>query len=76
VLQLQDAADKPQTKMWVREDYGLPVRVEVTALDGQKTVIEYKNLKVGAVPAENFQLPAGVPVTDMSGLINKLPQKP
>lgn len=73
---VQQEVGNIQTKMWLREDYGLPMRVEVTTPDGNKTVMEYKNLKVGALPADTFQLPAGVPVTDMSDLVNKFSKQP
>ncbi|HBS59921.1 MAG TPA: hypothetical protein DEA44_11710 [Firmicutes bacterium] len=72
VVQLQEPDGQTQTKMWIREDYGLPVRVELSDSQGNKTVMEYKNLKVGAIPAEMFVLPAGVPVTDMSDMLKQL----
>lgn len=52
--------DGSETKMWVREDYGIPVRVEITAPDGMNMVMEYKNMKISPIPAETFQLPAGL----------------
>lgn len=72
VLQIQDADGTARTKMWVREDYGLPVRVETNEPGGNKTVVEYKNLQVGPVSAGTFQLPAGVTITDMSEMMNNL----
>lgn len=66
VLLIQKADGKGETKMWIREDYGVPVRVETTD-SGINTVIEYKSLKVGPVPPEMFQLPAGATVTDAGG---------
>jgi len=59
--------------LWVREDLGLPVKVEVTAASGEKTVMEYKNLQVGPIPDEVFQLPPGVQVTDLGQMMNQLP---
>jgi outer membrane lipoprotein-sorting protein len=59
-------------KYWIRTDYGIPVRVETTLTDGTRMVVEYKNLKVGTLPAETFELPAGVEVTDMSDLMNEM----
>jgi outer membrane lipoprotein-sorting protein len=63
-------------KYWVRADYGIPVRVETTLADGTQMVMEYKNLKVGPVPAKTFELPAGVQVTDMNEMMNQMPQIP
>lgn len=58
-------------KMWLREDIGMPARME--AGDGDdKMVIEYKNFKIGAQPDSLFELPAGAKVMDMS----KMPQMP
>ncbi|HIE13363.1 MAG TPA: outer membrane lipoprotein carrier protein LolA [Desulfotomaculum sp.] len=64
--------DGSETKMWVREDYGIPVRVEITAPDGTRMVMEYKNIKIGPIPAETFQLPAGVEVTDLTQVMEGL----
>lgn len=75
VLLFQDADGKASTKMWVREDYGLPMRVEVTSANADKMVMEYKNLKVGPIPAENFKLPAGVQVVDLGEMMKKLPKQ-
>ena len=75
VLLIADEPNKTQTKMWVREDYGIPLRVEVTDPSGAKTVMEYKNMTVGAVPSDVFQLPSGVPVTDMSQMMKSMPLK-
>ncbi|NSW82605.1 MAG: hypothetical protein HPY90_04895 [Syntrophothermus sp.] len=59
--------------LWVREDLGLPVRVETTAASGEKTIMEYKNIYVGSLPADTFELPPGVQVTDLNSMMNKLP---
>lgn len=72
VLLIQDADGKAQTKMWVREDYGIPLRVEVTDPSGEKMVMEYKNMKIGAQPADVFQLPSGVQVTDMGEMMKTM----
>ncbi|WP_145091145.1 hypothetical protein [Sporomusa sp. KB1] len=77
VLLTQDEGEgKSQTKLWVREDYGIPLRVEVTEANGSKNmVMEYKNLKVGAQPAAAFQLPEGVEVMDMGEMMKGLPKQ-
>ncbi|TEB09433.1 LolA family protein [Pelotomaculum propionicicum] len=63
-------------KVWVSVDYGIPLRIETTDSVNGNTVMEYKNLKVGSIPAETFKLPAGVEVTDMSEMMKNLPQAP
>lgn len=76
VVSLEGTTGQEQMKMWISEDYGIPVRVETVTVDGSKTVIEYKNLKVGKLPEDTFKLPAGVQVTDMNDLTKQLQQIP
>lgn len=63
VLQIKDKDSSP-IKMWVREDYGVPVRMEIKDPDGD-AVVEYKNIKVGTIPANMFTLPAGINIINM-----------
>lgn len=63
------ADGKEQSRMWVREGYGVPVRVEYTDAGGNKTVMEYKNLKVGPQPPETFKLPEGVQVHNLGEIM-------
>lgn len=65
-----------QTKLWVREDYGIPAKVEVTADGAVFMTAEYKNITVAPVPPETFALPKGVPITDMSEMTKDIPKKP
>ncbi|MGI6092727.1 MAG: LolA family protein [Negativicutes bacterium] len=75
VVLVQEKDSKAQTKLWVREDYGIPVRAELSDPEGVNMVIEYKNLKVGAQPADIFKLPAGVEIMDMSDMAKDLPKQ-
>jgi len=59
------AADGTATRMWVSEELGIPMKVEITAADGQVTTMEYSNLEVGDLPADTFKLPEG---TEIIGL--------
>lgn len=63
------------TKMWVREDYGLPVKIETVMPNGKMTM-EHKNMKIGPQPAELFKLPSGVEITDMSEMMKNIPPRP
>jgi len=76
VVAVTSADGKDNLKMWVREDYGIPIRVEATEAGGGKVVIEYKNMKVGKQPADTFQLPPGVAVTDTSQMLKDLSKMP
>lgn len=51
------------TVLYLWEEYGLPLRVETT-VDGRTTVTEFRELEVGALPEDTFDLPVGVPVRD------------
>ena len=74
VISVTGADGQEQMKMWVREDYGIPLRVETKGADGSTVVIEYKNMKIGSLPDDTFKLPAGVKVMDMNEITNMLPQ--
>lgn len=63
--------DKQKTKIWLRVSDGFLVKVEFADEDGDKIVMEYKNVKVGPVSAEIFRLPAGVQIMDMADLQSK-----
>ncbi|MDH7578871.1 MAG: hypothetical protein QHH75_13890 [Bacillota bacterium] len=76
VVAVSGAGNKEEVRMWVREDCGLPVRVEVTSAAGGKTVMEYKNLRVGPLPPDTFKLPTGVEVTDINQMMKQLPSLP
>ena len=76
VISLAGPDGKELTKMWIREDYGIPVKVETVGSDGNKSVLEYKNIKVGPIPESTFKLPDGVKITDISELTKQLPQIP
>ncbi|MCR4399813.1 MAG: hypothetical protein NUV35_02865 [Syntrophomonadaceae bacterium] len=65
--------EKMSSKMWVREDYGLPMRVETTLEDGSQMVVEYRNLKVGPISADMFTVPADTKVTDLAAMMQQGP---
>ena len=75
VVMLEEKPGQSQVKMWVREDYGIPAKVEVTEAGALQMTAEYKNIKVGSVPPDTFALPQGIPVTDMSEMMKHLPLK-
>ena len=54
-----------ETKMWLRKDIGMPVRVEVP---DQNVVIEYKNFEIGAQDPKLFEIPAGTTVTELPAM--------
>ena len=64
IMSITDAQGKEESKMWVSEEYGIPLRVETYHEEGQ-TTMEYKNLKVGSVSDAELQLPENVEIADM-----------
>ncbi|MCR4440757.1 MAG: hypothetical protein QHH10_01220 [Peptococcaceae bacterium] len=76
VVAVSGAGNGEEVRMWVREDYGLPVRVEVASAAGGKTVMEYKNLQVGPLPPDTFELPSGIEVMDINKMMEQLPSRP
>ncbi|MEW6388679.1 MAG: hypothetical protein AB1491_14295, partial [Thermodesulfobacteriota bacterium] len=72
VVAVPAADGREEVRLWMREDYGIPVRVEVTSAAGGKTVMEYKNLQVGPLPPDTFKLPPGVEVTDLNKMIERI----
>jgi outer membrane lipoprotein-sorting protein len=49
-------------RMWLWQDYGIPLLLEETSTAG-KTTIEFRNLDFTDIPASSFDLPQGVRVT-------------
>ena len=74
VVAYTDKEDGATAKMWLREDYGLPMRQEVSAKSGEKMTIEYKNMKIGAQAADVFKLPAGVTIQDVGAMMRNQPK--
>jgi len=56
---------------WFDKATGAPVRME-SLVDGKKAIIEWKNRKVEAQPAELFAVPKGYEVTDMDEMMKKM----
>lgn len=65
VMILTNDQDQEEMKMWISEEYGIPLRVE-TMEDGSKTIVEYKNLEVGPIPDDVFTIPQGVEILEMN----------
>lgn len=64
VIVLTNEEVQEETKMWVSEKYGIPLRVETTS-EGSTSVLEYKNLQVGSVADEAFTIPQGVEIIEI-----------
>jgi len=58
-------------KEWISTEYGIVVKAQYEA-GGEMTTMEFKNLQIGtgAVPAGTFDLPSGMEVVDINGIMN------
>lgn len=66
VLEYTDTTSGDRMKLWLRTDYGAPLRMELTPKQGGATMIqEYRNMKFDPIPPDKFQLPPGVEVMSL-----------
>ncbi|MBW6470286.1 MAG: hypothetical protein K0A90_03590 [Methanosarcinaceae archaeon] len=49
----------PEGKMWIWDEYGFPIRIEMTLPEGKVTT-EYRNIEFVDIPDSMFELPQGV----------------
>lgn len=56
--------DGEVSKMWLRKDIGMPVKMETKSPEGD-LLIEYKNIQTGKQPADLFELPADAQVLEI-----------
>jgi len=61
VMVIKDEDLQEEAKMWVSEEYGIPLRLEDSVA---KITIEYKNVKIGSVSDDVFKIPEGVKIED------------
>ncbi len=59
--------EETNSKMWLRKDIGMPVKVE-SKMDDGTVVIDYKNYKIGAQADSLFEVPAGAQIMEMPSM--------
>lgn len=60
--------DGGKGKIWIWEEYGMPLRVE--SVSGQdKVIVEFLNFEIGDVDDSVFQLPQGTEIIDMNSFM-------
>ncbi len=62
VIEMTD--DNGYTKMWVWEQYGFPLKMEMI-IEGNQINYEYKNVSFDTISDSVFEVPAGVQIIDM-----------
>ncbi len=65
-LVVEFTSEQRKGKMWVWEEYGLPVRMElpIPGTPGGTMILEWKNIEFVDIPDSMFQLPPGVQVQE------------
>lgn len=54
-----------EEKVWIWEEYGLPIRTEIT-MEGETSVTELKNIQIGGIADSEFELPDDIQITPLS----------
>lgn len=70
----EEAGINEKAKMWIWEEYGFPIRMEIPAFDGTTMIMQITNIEFIDIDDSMFELPEGVEVTDMGALIPQLPE--
>ena len=63
VVEYAVPAEQTTVKMWIWEEYGFPIRAEMTTPTGTITA-EYRNLDFSDIPDDMFELPPGVQIME------------
>lgn len=63
VVEYTVPAEQTTVKMWIWEEYGFPIRAEMTTSAGT-TIAEYRNLDFGDILDNMFELPPGVEIME------------
>jgi outer membrane lipoprotein-sorting protein len=66
--------NKERMKIWISEEYGIPIKVESMGAEGKPAVSEFKNIKPGPLSLDIFKLPAGVQIQDVVEIMRTLPK--
>lgn len=56
-------------KIWVWNDYGFTLRAEVREAGELTTVMEWKNVEIGDIDDDMFEVPGGMTIIDMTSFI-------
>lgn len=64
IMTVSNDKGEVENKVWISEEYGIPLRIEAYYEDGVAGTLEYKNLKVEPVSEAEFKLPDNVEVMD------------
>ena len=60
-------------KMWIWKEYGFPIRVEITGIEGAVMVMVIENIEFTDISDDMFELPAGVDIIEMFDMMDMMP---
>lgn len=63
-LVVEYKANGTEIKSWFWKEKGFPLKMEIT-VNGEKVVVEYKNIEFVDIPDSMFELPKGVKIMEM-----------
>jgi len=55
--------------LWVHPELHIPIRYEMTGPDGSLMRYEFTNIEMGRIPDAEFELPEGLEIMDVQGLL-------
>jgi outer membrane lipoprotein-sorting protein len=53
-----------EVTIWIHQDYGIPVRIQITSPEGDEMIIQFNNIQTGKIADTEFEIPAGVEIID------------
>lgn len=69
VVESKEQDSDNQVKMWLHEEYGIPMKIEGTAGTDNVHVMEVTDFKTGNLSEDLFELPEGYKIIDLENLI-------
>ncbi len=69
VVESKERNSENQVKIWLHEEYGMPMRVESTTGSGKTHVMEVTDFNTDPLSEDLFKLPEGYKIIDLNNLI-------
>lgn len=71
IVESREQNSDSQVKMWLHEEYGIPMRIETTTGNDNVHVMEVTDFKTDSISDDLFVLPDGYKIIDLENLIPK-----
>ena len=69
VVESKEQSSENQVKMWLHEEYGIPMKIETTTGSDNVHVMEVTDFKTDSLSDDLFELPEGYQIIDLENLI-------